>query len=102
MMENDPDAQKYFLLQEQLELWNERVHDESLSRKEREYAENKYIEIAQKAINALKSFNDRWDEENGPLPEPDTEIVQKVQNKLANKGIEVTLDEIKDMLKDDI
>lgn len=100
-MEDDPDCKQYLLLQEQLEFWRLRIKDETLTKEEKERAEKKCIEIMEKAVGALERFNQRWDRIDGPLPQLDEDELREVQRKLSNIGIEASLEEIDDVLKED-
>jgi hypothetical protein len=100
-MDNDPDKKQFFALKEQMELWRIRSCDEELTQQERDHAENKYIDLLKVAYDALKRFNDRWDKELGPLPELDMETLQSVRERMANDGMEVTIDELRELLNEE-
>jgi hypothetical protein len=100
-MREDPDHKQYLLLKEQLEFWQQRTCDESLSPEEKDHAEVKYLEIMGKCTEVLQRFNERWEEIEGPIPEPDEYTLKFIRNKLADAGMEVTLDEIKEALEEE-
>lgn len=100
-MMNDPDRKQYLLCQEQLEFWKQRYEEEELTPEQKKHAEDKYIEFMEKSIKALERFNNRWDEFDGPLPELDDEALKLIQGKFAQTGREVTLEELKEALRDD-
>lgn len=100
-MENDPNIKKYKLLQEQLEFWKERFYDNTLDKEQKIRAETKYAEIMKESISHLEKFNRYWDEVAGPLPHLDDEALNHIRKQFAEKGIEVTADELKELLEED-
>lgn len=90
---NDPDFKKIRMLWEQMEFWKELALDESVPEDSRIYPANKFIEITDIAV---KSWN-RLKEKYGPFPEPN---YNKIRNTLAQDGIELTVDQIERILKE--
>jgi hypothetical protein len=99
MFEDDPDFKLYNSLQETREFWCERCFDDTLSKEEKEKAENRYIEVIKKSTAAMKRFNERWEKIEGPLPPLDDETLKDIRDKLVNStGMEITIEELRNIL----